>query len=103
MNYVKIKISYLVYLLLIISLFSGTFKIYFNFYLIVLFHEFCHIIAIKLMKGKIRKINITPIGCFIDISYLNIKKIYKIFIYFARHFRKFISIYFSKRSNLNIF
>lgn len=101
MNCVKIKISYFVYLLLLISLFSGTFKVYFNFYLIVLFHEFCHIFAIKLMKGKIKKINITPIGCFIDISYLNIKKTYKVLVYFARHFRKFNFIYFFKKSNFN--
>lgn len=57
------KIHLFFYITSIILLFSGHFKEYIYFMLIILIHEIGHIIAGKLFKWEINKIVILPFGC----------------------------------------
>lgn len=100
MNYVKIKVNYFIYFLLLISLYVGMFKEYLSIFLIVLFHELCHIITIKIFKGKIRTINISPIGCLIEFNKNNLLKYQKIIIYFMGIIGNFILLLILKENYL---
>lgn len=63
-----------------ISLYSGFIKEYLSIFGVLLFHEFGHLLMIKLFKGKINSFEVSPIGCFIDYNTLGINKIKRIII-----------------------
>lgn len=81
MNFAKVKINYLIYFLILISFYIGMFEHYVKILMIVLFHEACHILIMKIFNCKINTIYITPIGCLIDFDDYGLSKINRILIY----------------------
>ncbi len=64
----KIKIHYSFILLLIISLFSGYFKIFISFFALLLIHELGHFFFIIMTKTKIVSIRFTIVGLFLKVN-----------------------------------
>lgn len=65
----KIKIHYSLILFCLLSLFTGFIKELLLILLILILHEFGHIIMIYLFGGKIKAINLTLVGGLMDINY----------------------------------
>lgn len=61
----KIHINKLTYLVIVLSIFTGQFRLITCTFFIIIFHEFGHIIASQIFKWKIEKINIYPFGGYI--------------------------------------
>ncbi len=57
-----IKIDFSTYLIVLLSFFAGNFKEIIILYLIIIIHEFGHVLFLKLYKKEITKINIYPFG-----------------------------------------
>ena len=76
-----IKIRYSVYLFITIGILSGLIKEVLILYSVILIHELGHIIMIKLLNEKINSIEITPIGCFINLKKKHFSLLKGILIY----------------------
>lgn len=59
---IPFKIHYTTYFLILTFLFTGYIKNVILIYMIILFHEFGHIFIIKILKYKIEKVEIYPMG-----------------------------------------
>ena len=71
---IEFKIHIFTYLLFLICMFTGQFKLFITFLIIVLFHEFGHVFGSILTHTKIKKIIILPFGGLTILKYpLNIK------------------------------
>ncbi len=64
----KIKVNYLTYLFFLLSFLCGYFKPLFFAFFIVFIHEMGHVLIIKLLKYKIKKIEFYPFGGITKIS-----------------------------------
>ena len=66
--YHKIYIHPLFYFMAIISIITGQFKAFFSLMIIVSIHELGHVIAALLMKWKINRVIILPLGCMTEFN-----------------------------------
>ena len=81
MNIKTIHIHFSFCLYLLITLYGGLLKESFFFLSCLIIHEVGHLIMIKGTKNKIKKINITGLGFFIDLTSTDIQFRHKILIY----------------------
>lgn len=66
--YHKIYIHPLFYFIALIFILTGQFKPFISFMIIVLFHELGHIITSLLLKWKIKRVIILPLGCITEFN-----------------------------------
>lgn len=64
----KIKINYITYYIILLSLFCGFIKNIIILFLLIIIHEIGHLIVIKIFDYKINKITIYPYGGVIEIE-----------------------------------
>lgn len=91
-----IKIRYSVYLFITIGILSGLIKEVLILYSVILIHELGHIIMIKLLNEKINSIEITPIGCFINLKKKHFSLLKGILIYSGGIVLNLVSLFFIK-------
>ena len=89
-----LRVDYSLLLILFINLFTGFFKEIILIYLIIILHEFGHILFIKIFKKRIEYIRITIFGLYVKTEKLNdLSKIKKTLINFGRNYYKRITNY----------
>lgn len=91
-----IKIRYSVYLFITIGILSGLIKEVLILYSVILIHELGHIIMIKLVNEKINSIEITPIGCFINLKKKHFSLLKGTLIYSGGIVLNLVSMFFIK-------
>ena len=89
-----LRVDYSLLLILFINLFTGFFKEIILIYLIIILHEFGHILFIKIFKKRIEYIRITIFGLYVKTEKLNdLSKIKKTLINIGRNYYKRITNY----------
>ena len=81
MNIKTIHIHFSFCLYLLITLYGGLLKESFFFLTCLIIHEIGHLIMIRLTRNKIKRINLTGLGFFIDLKTNPIKFKHKVLIY----------------------
>ena len=81
MNIKTIHIHFSFCLYLLITLYGGLLKESFFFLTCLIIHEVGHLIMIGLTRNKIKKINLTCLGFFIDLKTNSMKFKHKVLIY----------------------
>lgn len=89
-NLNKIKVNYLIYIILSIYAFCGRLKLFLMIFCSIILHECGHILFIKKFKGKINRIYINIFGGKVDYSVdKNIGVMKKFLINIGRNYFKF--------------
>lgn len=78
--YHKIYIHPLFYLIALIFVFTGHFKVFTSFMIIISFHELGHVLAALIMKWNIKRIIVLPFGCMTEFNEKLNRPIYQEFI-----------------------
>lgn len=87
-----LKVDYSLLLILFLNLFTGFFKEILLIYLIIILHEFGHILFIKLFKKRIEYIRMTIFGLYVKTESLkNLSKIKKTLINIGRNYYKYFA------------
>ena len=89
-----IKVKKTVYLFIIINILSGLTKEVLILFSVILIHELGHIIMLTIVREKINYIEVTPIGCFINLKEQHFNLFKSILIYSGGIVLNLISLLF---------